>query len=140
MYSINTKQNYQYFINNNKKIYHTFLDILIDFDFDLSDCENIFKKCMSMIDFDNNFFDIYGFIGLDLDSDIQLIKLKYDEFKNELVSKNKSNNVFTIFLELIGFNSINKPNINSYTNFDKRNEYIQLKIISSIEKYYQIIN
>jgi hypothetical protein len=93
MYSANTKQNYQYFINNKKTIYHTFLDILIDFD--SSDFENNFIQYMNSIDFDNYFFDIYGFNGIDIDSDVQLVKFKYDEFKNN------TNNVFSIFLELI---------------------------------------
>lgn len=76
--------------------------------FDSSNCENNFRKCINLIDLDNYFFDIYGFIGLDIDSNVHLIKLKYEEFKNKLVCKNNLNNVFSIFLELIGFSDNKK--------------------------------
>lgn len=136
MYSQNTKKNFLYFINNKKTIYHTFLDILIDFDFDSTSCENEFRKCMSTLDLDIIFFDIYGFFSLDINTDINLIKFKYNEFKNDLISKNNSNNVFKIFLELIGFdNNIMGINNNSnLNNLNNLNKHIQIKIISSIEK------
>lgn len=130
-----------YFINNKKTIYDTFFDILIYFDFDSTGCENEFRKCMNALKFDINFFDIYGFFSLDINTDVQLVKSNYNEFKNNLTNNNNSNNEFTIFLELIGFdknthikNLINNSINQNRSTHDNYNKYIQLKIISSIEK------
>jgi hypothetical protein len=107
---------------------NTITDIFANFNFDSVDSVDSFRHLISNLDVGKNFFDIYGFIGLDIDaiSDIELIKSKYDELKNQLVkteTESEFTNTFSIFLNLIGFDEKKSSNIKK-----------QLKIIDSICK------
>lgn len=118
------KNHFQYVFNsNNLTKYNSFINILINLDFDSTDCAKNFKAQITKIDSNvENFFDIYGFFNLNFETDSCVVKSKWEELKNELM-ENKSNGVFEIYLNL--FKTIKKKSINSH---------IQLKIIDSICK------
>lgn len=108
-----------------------FFNILANIDFSLINCKEVFKEQITILqkyddvyDVNNNFFDIYGFMGFDIETEIIIIKTKYVELKNELTNNNKSStNYFSIFL-----NSI----LNWHRLKPEQQHTLTIKIIDSI--------
>ena len=110
--------------NSNKK--YSFLNIILSIDFDSPHCENEFMVKMNDVKMNNYFFDIYNFVGLNMESDIDTVKSKYIELKNEIINNVESNDIFLIFLNIIGLNKTKSIN----STYSK----VQLKIIDIVCK------